>query len=266
MASPATMTGAARPIHLPVRRRHRAPSTPHQEQAQEQEQHQQQERDTGKDVDATKTPPTLMEEIRALLHSDLGRMPDVVDFIRKHAHNIDSLPRVALMNMRDLSNSFIKKIAHLPAVESVLIDYLMAEDEQWAAYLTEQFKSGVAFVDAFQQGLYSRFPSWTVPETITRRLASMPAVKQAVVSYLTSMEATGGSLLRRVVAKNVEHMRDLQSLVARHLDSLPTLKQLREAHYEGIPELKHFDYSVSRHILGAPRPHIDTLLISGPFA
>lgn len=146
-----------------------------------------------------------------------------------------------LVQMRDLSTSFIKKVAHLPAVEAILVDYLMEEDEQWAAYLSEQFKAGVAFVDAFQQGLYNRFPSWTLPEPITRRLASTPTVKAAIVSYFTSVETKGTSILSQVVAANVEHMRDLQALVARHLDSLPTLKRLRDAHYEGIPELKHFD-------------------------
>ena len=44
--------------------------------------------------------PTKLEEVRALLHTDLPRMPDVAEFIKKHAHDVESLPRVALMNVR----------------------------------------------------------------------------------------------------------------------------------------------------------------------
>ena len=143
--------------------------------------------------------------------------------------------------MRELSQSFIKQLAHLPAFEKILTDYLVEEDEEWGPYLAEQLKAGVAFVDAFQQGLYNKFPSWTLPDAITSRLASLPGVKTAVVSYLSSAEEKGTSMLSGFVAANVEHMRDLQALVARHMDSLPSLKRLWSAHYQGIPELKHFN-------------------------
>lgn len=143
--------------------------------------------------------------------------------------------------MRDLSQSFTKQLANLPAVESVLIDYLTEEDEQWAEYLQDQFKAGVDFVDAFNQGLYNHFPRWKLPDSVTQKLAELPSVRRTVISYFTSMENSSTTLLNRVISANVEHMRDLQGLLSSHLDSLPTLKILWAAYYRGIPELKRFE-------------------------
>eukprot|EP00056_Hartaetosiga_gracilis_P010989 m.164498 g.164498 ORF g.164498 m.164498 type:complete len:559 (-) comp13425_c0_seq1:2969-4645(-) len=198
-------------------------------------------------------------EVQALLSTDLSRMPDVRALIGNNMMKLDSLHETVLHNAHEASHAVLKRIANLPAVESVLSDYLLREDEQWANYLSPKLEAGTKFIDAFYQGLHGKFSNWSMPVVITNRLKSLPSVRLSITEYFFEMERSGVDMLSGIVSKNIQRMKDLQSLVFKHVDSLPILQKLRQAHYEGVPELKTIEYvpkwmSDNEFILGGYRP------------
>eukprot|EP00055_Hartaetosiga_balthica_P005563 m.16513 g.16513 ORF g.16513 m.16513 type:complete len:562 (+) comp4630_c0_seq1:126-1811(+) len=201
-------------------------------------------------------------EVRSLLSTDLSRMPDVRALIRNNLMKLDSFHEAVLHNAHDASHAVLKRLANLPAVESVLSDYLLEEDEQWANYLTPKLQAGTKFIDAFYQGLQERFTQWTIPSSITNRLKQLPSVRKSIKEYFFEGDRTPGKdMLSAFVSNNLKRMKDLQSLVFKHVDSLPMLQKLRQAYYEGVPELKTIEYipkwmSDNEFILSGYRPEL----------
>eukprot|EP00045_Choanoeca_perplexa_P003150 m.28884 g.28884 ORF g.28884 m.28884 type:complete len:515 (+) comp11892_c0_seq1:146-1690(+) len=180
----------------------------------------------------------MRREVRALLATDLRRLPDVQQIIRNRWHQMEATSHVLINQVIQASADVRNAICALPQMQGWVSNSL-ANTPEWGESLQPLLQQGLEPVEAFSLVLQQK-PSLQLPTVITSRLVQLHDVQHLVSEHVMALEHLSEQVFESLEA-NMHRLMDFQRLVTSNLNNLPNVQLLLKEHHLGrLPALKEY--------------------------
>eukprot|EP00730_Choanoeca_flexa_P017016 TRINITY_DN8138_c0_g1_i3.p1 TRINITY_DN8138_c0_g1~~TRINITY_DN8138_c0_g1_i3.p1 ORF type:complete len:514 (+),score=89.43 TRINITY_DN8138_c0_g1_i3:140-1681(+) len=180
----------------------------------------------------------VRRQVRALLSTDLRRLPDVQALILSHWHQLEHTSHILINQVIATSDDVKKAICECPQMDELVLSNL-ADYPEWRDYLQPLLMKGINPADALATVLMQQ-PSLQLPEMITSRLVQMDDIRVMVTEKVLALEQFSDQIYDSLEA-NMHRLMDFQRVVASNINTLPNLQLLlKEHHLSRMPALKDF--------------------------